>query len=159
MISFLAVLIPGQLLLTQLNIWNPIIRSLITRRVLALDTSPDDMRKGIFAGVSDPSVSSMKKFGLIEDDIGMLWLTPEFIRYRGDGQSFEIRREQLLKIERVTDKGSIAAYAGAVHIILHWQDDKGAGHMTRLHLENYWTLGALARMFDDLNKRLLDWKG
>ncbi|MHC9543076.1 MAG: hypothetical protein AB9903_26505 [Vulcanimicrobiota bacterium] len=156
-IPFLVIFIPGQFILTWINIWKPLICSLAGKRLMTMGVTQQEISTGIFAGVSEPDVSSMKKFSYVEDDIGLLWITQECIRYRGDSQSFEITRVQLTEIERRVDKGSIAAYAGAVHIILHWEDEAGA-HMKRVHLENYWFLGALAGLYDDLAGRLEEWK-
>jgi hypothetical protein len=158
MIPFLVAFIPGQLLFAWLNLWKPLICGIIEKRLSAKGISQDEMATGIFAGVSDPDRSSMGKFSMVEDDFGMLWMTPDLIRYEGDDQAFEIRRAELKDIERVADQGSMAAYAGAVHIILHWDDEAGVAHKKRLHLENYWTLGALAHQFDDMAGRLDGWK-
>ena len=111
----------------------------------------------MYAGISDPAKSGMKKFSMVEDDLGMLWLEPRTIRYLGDSQAFEIDRSQVIAVERAADKGSIAAYAGAVHMIIHWRDKAGQDKLVRLHLENYWTLGALARMLSSWGK-LEEWQ-
>ena len=157
LIPFLVVFIPCQILLAWTNIWNPLICSLTRKRLLAIGYTQDEIKTGICAGVSDPTISSMKKFSMIEDDIGLLWITPQCIRYRGDLQTFEIDHSQLTEIERLVDKGSMAAYAGAVHIILHWKDDRGE-HTKRLHLENYWTLSSLAGLYDKFALRLSEWE-
>lgn len=156
-IPFLVIFIPGQFFLTWINIWKPLICSIAGKRLMAMGVTQQEISTGFFAGISEPDVSSMKKLSYVEDDIGLLWITPECIRYRGDSQSFEITRAQLTEIERVVDRGSIATYAGAVHIILHWEDEAGA-HKKRVHLENYWLLGALAALYDDLAGRLEEWK-
>jgi hypothetical protein len=158
MIPFLLIFIPGQLFFSWFVLWNPLISSLTRKRLTAKGLSTDEIQEGIHAGLSDPEVSSMKKFSMIEDDIGMLWLTPEYIRYEGDSQAFRISRAELTRIERAVDKGSIAAYAGAVHIILHWTDSEGTSHKRRLHVENCWTLSRQAKKLDELDTRLNEWK-
>lgn len=158
MIPFLALFIPGQLLVAWSNIWKPLVCGLIRKRLLSEGLSPDEMESGMYAGISDPSKSSMKKFSLIEDDLGMLWLIDGTIRYKGDSQAFEIDRSQVTAVERTVDKGSIAAYAGAVHIIIRWRDGVGQDRMVRLHLEDYWTLSSLARKLDGLGTALEQWQ-
>ncbi len=120
---------------------------------------PDfEIESGIWAGVSDPKQSSMGKLTCVEDDLGMLWLRPNGIFYRGDSQTLDIRRPQIIDVERKVDSGSMAAYAGAVHIIIHWRDTNEAERQTRLHLEDCWTLTGLARALDELADRIEKWR-
>ena len=155
---FLLIFIPGQLALTWFQLWTPLLRSLVLKRMAALGVSPEQVGTGIFAGISDPSVSSMKKFSMVEDDIGMLWIMPDSLYFQGDGHQLEIGRSQLLEIEREVDRGSISAYVGAVHIILSWQTPDGVRHRKRLHVENSWTLIQQAKMLDGLAHGLEEWK-
>jgi len=158
MIPFLVIFIPGQLLFSWLNIWNLLITSLTRRRLAVKGIPMDEIQNGLYTGISDPEVSSMKKFSMIEDDIGMLWITPEHIRYEGDSQSFRITRGELKGIERAVDRGSIAAYAGAVHVILSWTDSTGTTIKRRIHAENCWTLTDQAKKLDELDRKLNEWK-
>jgi hypothetical protein len=132
-------------------------KTLIRKRLSAIGISPERMNEGFYAGISDPSVSSFRK-GLIEDDVGMMWLDADAIVYRGDAKRLEIKRNQLLQIERVVDKGSMAAYAGAVHVILQWQDEKNVQVRTRIHVMNCFTLSGVARALDKLEDDLKHWR-
>lgn len=156
LIPFFCVLVPGQFFLAWFNIWAPMEKTLIRKRLSAIGITDEKMNEGIYAGISDPSVSSFKK-GLIEDDIGMIWLEPEALVYQGDAKRLEIRRGQLLQIERVVDKGSMAAYAGAVHVILLWQDESGVQKRTRIHVMNCYTLTGIARALDKIAEDLKRW--
>ncbi|MFA6292064.1 MAG: hypothetical protein WC637_09800 [Victivallales bacterium] len=157
LIPFFCVLVPGQFFLAWFNIWAPMEKTLIRKRLSAIGIAPARMDEGFYAGISDPSVSSFRK-GLIEDDVGMMWLDADAIVYRGDAQNLEIRRSQLLQIERVVDKGSMSAYAGAVHVILLWQNEKGAQIRTRIHVMNCFTLTGIARSLDKLADDLKRWR-
>ncbi|MCX6986293.1 MAG: hypothetical protein NT118_16335 [Lentisphaerae bacterium] len=157
LIPFFCVLVPGQFLLAWFNIWMPIEKTLIRKRLSAIGIAPGRMNEGFYAGISDPSVSSFAK-GLIEDDVGMMWLDADAIVYQGDARRLEIKRGQLVQIERKVDKGSMAAYAGAVHVILVWQDDKGAQNRTRIHVMNCFTLTGIARSLDKLADDLKRWQ-
>lgn len=157
LLPFFCVLVPGQFFLAWFNIWAPIDKSLIRKRLSGIGISPERMSEGIYAGISDPSVSSFKK-GLIEDDVGMMWLEPDAIVYQGDARRLEIKRSQLIKIERAVDKGSMAAYAGAVYVILVWQDENGVQNRTRIHVMNCLTLTGIARSLDKLADALKRWQ-
>jgi len=157
-VPFFLILIPGQFLLAWFNLWAPIEKSLIRRRLAAQGLSAAQLDYGLYVGVSDPRTSSLRKFGLVEDDVGMLWLTPRSLVYRGDAQSWEIPRDALVDLRRAVDKGSIAAYAGAVHIILRWRAADGSEQCARLHAENCWSLSVVARALDRLWDRLEAWR-
>lgn len=157
LIPFFCMLVPVQFFLAWFNIWAPMEKTLISKRLSAIGIVPERMKEGFYAGISDPSVSSFRK-GLIEDDVGMMWLDPDAIVYRGDARHLEIKRSQLLRIERVVDKGSMAAYAGAVHVILVWQDDKGVQNKTRIHTMNCFTLTGIACSLDKLAEELKGWQ-
>ena len=157
LIPFFCILVPGQFFLAWFNIWVPIEKTLIRKRLSAIGIAPERMNEGFYAGISDPSVSSFAK-GLIEDDVGMMWLDADAIVYQGDARRMEIKRSQLVQIERTVDKGSMAAYAGAVHVILVWQDEKGVHNRTRIHTMNCFTLSGIARSLDKLADDLKIWQ-
>jgi hypothetical protein len=146
-----------QLFTTWLRIWLPVESRLARTRLRALGVEPARMERGILLGISDPSRTSLAK-GLIEDDIGMLWITPDELIYEGDNDEFRVRREQLLSIERVADAGSISAYFGNVAIILTLACEGAAPRRLRLHPESSWTWTATARASDRLGNELEQWK-
>src|SRR5688572_32692008 len=47
-------------------------------------SSPAQFPGGIPIGISDPAKSTMKKFLLVEEDLGLLWFTPTHLIYRGE---------------------------------------------------------------------------
>jgi hypothetical protein len=145
------------LLTSFLSIWTPLDKPMITQRLLLLGVPQEDIERGILIGISDPAKSSFKKFTMVEEDVGMLWLNPESLVYHGDSKSFEIMKNELLDIERSSDPGSLAAYGGAVDIILHFRQDSGAESLIRLHTEGNWTLRAMRRSLDSLAQKLAAW--
>jgi hypothetical protein len=87
-------------------------------RLLQKGVTREQLANGIYMGLSNPERSSWKKFGLIEDDLGMLWIERDKITYMGDSISFSFTPDQLTRNERISDSGSVAAYAGVSHIII-----------------------------------------
>jgi hypothetical protein len=141
------------------NIWRPCVTRLTHSRLLALGVEPARIDQGILLGISDPAKKSSRKLGLIEDDLGMLWITPDELVYEGDNDAFRIRGEQCLSIERVVDAGSVSAYFGNVHIILTFGCDGAAPRRVRLHPESSMTMTGTARASDRLADELERWKG
>ena len=156
LVLFFGPFIVLQLVSIWLNIWTPLVTRLTRSRLLADGIEPARIDQGILLGISDPSKKSSRKLGLIEDDVGMLWITPDELVYEGDNDAFRIRREQCLSIERVADAGSVSAYFGNVHIILTLA---GAGAAPRLHPESTMTMTGTARASDRLANELERWKG
>jgi hypothetical protein len=151
-----AVLFVG-LLTSFVAIWTPLDRPMISQRLEVLGIPRHDLENGILAGISDPAKSSFKKFTMVEEDVGMLWLKPGRIVYHGDRESFEIARNQLKGIERSSDPGSLAAYGGAVDIVLHFEQENGEERQVRLHTEGNWTLPAIRKSLDSLALKLNTW--
>ena len=160
-ISFLALvfipLVLLQLLTTWLRIWLPVESRLARARLRALGVEPARMDQGILLGISDPSRTSLAK-GLIEDDIGMLWIMPDELIYEGDNDEFRVRREQLLSIERMANPGAVSAYFGNVNIILTLACDGAPPRRVRLHPESSITMTGTARASDRLAIELERWK-
>ena len=147
-----------QIVTIWFNIWRPCETRLTHARLLALGIEPGRIEQGIFLGISDPAKKSIRKFGLIEDDVGMLWITPDELVYEGDNDAFRIRREQCLSIERVADPGSVSAYFGNVNIILTFGSDDAGPRRVRLHPESSMTMTGTARASDHLADELERWK-
>lgn len=139
------------------NFWNPIWKRITRLRLVQKRVTEEQSAKGFYMGISNPEKSSWKKFGLIEDDIGMLWIEKDKISYVGDSIYFSFTREQLENIERISDAGSVAAYAGVSHIILKFMTPSGSRRI-KLHMESYWTLTGLARATDELAEQIALWK-
>ena len=148
-----------QLTSVWLTIWTPLELRLARSRLLTLGIEPARIQEGTFLGISDPAKKSMGKMGLIEEDIGMLWITPDELVYRGDNVGFSVRRDQLTSIERIADAGSVSAYFGNVHIILTFNREGAPPRRVRLHPESSWTMTGTARASNDLAQALERWKG
>jgi hypothetical protein len=158
MLPFFLCLLAVQLLLVWVNIWAPVWRAVLLRRLSAMGVGSGELVAATLAGISDPSRSSMKKLTLVEDDVGALWIGPEQLVYRGDRDGFTVSREELLGLERAADAGGIAAYAGAVHPLLRFRTPGGEERTVRLHAWGSWTLGGVARDLDAMCERLEGWR-
>jgi hypothetical protein len=141
-----------------LSIWTPAVKRLAHSRLRAIGVEPARIGKGILLGISDPAKKSSRKLGWIEDDIGLLWITPNELIYEGDTDAFRVHRDQCLSIERVADAGSVSAYFGNVHIILSFAGEGSTPRRVRLHPESSMTATGTARASDSLAKKLEAWK-
>lgn len=159
LVPILGMLVIVQFLFMWINIWAPLEKAVVKSRLTACGISKEDMERGMYTGISDPAKSSFKKLTMVEEDIGMLWIEADELIYRGDSDGFRIHRRQLIEVERVTDSGSMSAYAGNVHIILRFRTEDGTERRTRLHTLVCWTLGRLAKASNSLAKRLVSWQG
>ena len=137
--------------------WPVAMRSLTAKRLERLGVPREAQSAGLYVGVSDPSRNSFKKFSLIEEDLGVLWLAPGLLGYRGDATAWDLPREAVLGIERRADAGSTAAYFGAVAVILCYRDPAGQERRLRLHASGGWTMTATARKQNELAERLTTW--
>jgi hypothetical protein len=156
--AFLAPFVVANLVMVWLSIWTPLEWILIKRRLAARGIPREHLATGMCMGLSDPSKSSFKKFTLVEEDMGMLWINPDMLRYRGDSIDFDIRRDQLLEIERRADAGSTSSYFGAAHVIIRFAQDDATEQRQRLHTEGNWTQTGKAKALNDLAERLSTWK-
>jgi hypothetical protein len=155
--SALGLFVLLQILLVWLQIWAPLEKSIIVKRLCNYGVMPQQLAGALFVGISDPSRSSLKKMTLVEDDIGALWITPEVMAYRGDSDTFDIRPEQFLGMERKADTWSTSSLAGAVHVLIRFQTPEGAERTVRFHVEGGWTLTAKARAMDRLAEQISRW--
>jgi hypothetical protein len=147
-----------QLLSIWFRIWTPIVSRLTRARMRALGVEPARMDRAILLGISDPAFTSMAK-GLIEDDVGMLWIEPDELVYEGDTDEFRVRREQCTSIERLADAASTSAYFGNVNVVLTFTEDGAGPRRVRLHPESSMTMTGIARASDRLADELERWKG
>src|SRR5207237_5303748 len=84
-------------------IWAPLEKRLIERRLLAQGITAAQLQTGIFVGISNPASGILKRFGAIEEDLGVLWVSPDQLIYWGDGERFSLTRDQVVQIERKAD--------------------------------------------------------
>ncbi|MHC4441121.1 MAG: hypothetical protein ACYTF1_15850 [Planctomycetota bacterium] len=140
------------------QIWAPLEKKVIARRLGALGIPLQYIQTGTYIGVSDPTKSSFKKMTLVEDDCGMLWVTPTTISYRGDTETFDIQRDQLIEVERRADAGDNDSLAGVVNVIMKIRQDDGQQRSIRLHCEGCWTQSAKARAMDRLTSEITQWQ-
>jgi hypothetical protein len=157
-VGFFAPFIFAQFLFVWLQMWGPLGRIVITRRLLARGLPREQLALGRFIGTSDPAHNTFKKFGLVEEDLGMLWIGPDRLVFWGDRDAWEIPHDQLVEVERRADAGSTASYFGAVDVILRYRDAAGAERRVRLHPETDWTMTGKARATEDIAQRLMMWQ-
>jgi hypothetical protein len=157
-VSFFGPFIVAQLAMVWLQIWGPLERIVITRRLLGMNILREALAGGVYVGLSDPNKNSFKKFTAVEDDVGVLWFSHDRLVYRGDAQAWQVMRGQLLDVERKADAGSTSSYFGAVHIIVRFIDDTGAEQRWRLHSEGDLTMSGRARSLDRLAAALDNWR-
>jgi len=146
-----------QLVLIWLQIWAPLERRLIEERLSAMGTSPDRIASGHWVGISDPTKSSLKKMTLVEEDVGMLWIDDDALRYQGDVEQVELRPEQVQQVDQRADAGSAAALGGVANPVLRCSLD-GKPRQLRLHPEGCWTLTAAGRACDEFTRVLSEWR-
>lgn|GEM_PF-2601485 len=146
-----------QLALVWVNLWAPLEKRLILRRLAAQGITPEQIQFGSFVGLSDPTRSSLKKFTAIEEDVGMLWVDAERMVYFGDKEQFNLTPEQVLAAERKVDAASTTALSGTAHLILRVRQPDGSERQIRLHTAGVWTLGRKRTAMDALAQRINEW--
>jgi hypothetical protein len=150
----------GQLVNIWVLVWAPLEKRAINRRLSAIGITPAQMETGIYLGLSDPSHRSLaKRFAAIEEDIGMLWFAPEQLIYYGDTERLSITREQLVSVDRRVDGRSTTALSGTAHVILTVRLPDGTQRLIRLHTEGVTTMGGKRRAMNQLNERIMAWRG
>jgi len=142
------------------DIWKPLNKTMVVRRLAARGISEANIERGIRIGISDPDKKKdpKKKTGMVEHDVGMLWLLKDALVYKGDTEDFRVWRQQLVAVERAVDAKSMSAYFGNVHVIIRFTTDEGTERRVRLHSEGGWTMSSKARASDELERKLMEWK-
>lgn len=143
--------------LVQLHLLAPLEPKLAARRLAAMGVPAAEIARGQCIGISDPADSGWKKSAL-EDDIGLLWVEPERLLYKGDQDAFEVARGRLLEVERTAVASSVSSYSGNRHIVLRFATDAGGERRVRLHAEGCWTPGRVVQATDQLADRLNAWR-
>ena len=156
LLPLFAGLIPLQIAQMWINIWAPVTRRLIAKRLAARGILPAQLQTALLTGISDPLRSSFKKLTLVEDDIGALWITSDRLMYWGDTDQFSILPGQIVELERRADSGSTSMLSGTAHVILHIQLPEGVRQI-RLHTEGHWTQGRNRKAMDNLASLISQW--
>jgi hypothetical protein len=145
-----------QVLQLKVLIWAPVEKRFITKRLLALGISIEQIKSGTMIGLSDPTRTSAGK-GIIEDDMGVLWITPEQLIFYGDREQFGITRDQVVRVEQKGDTLSITALSGVTHIILHVRMADGPERQIRLHVEAKWTMSGKRHTMNAIAHQIGQW--
>jgi hypothetical protein len=138
-------------------IWSPLERRVVTRRLAAMGITSAQLQNAVLTGLSNPTRSSFKKFGAVEEDIGALWVGPDQLIYYGDSEQLAFTREQVTQIERKADAGSTTILSGTAHVILHVKQPDGSERQIRLHTEGVSTMGQKRRAMDELADSITNW--
>jgi hypothetical protein len=156
--AFFLPFVAAQILFIWLLIWAPLEPMTIVRRLRARGLPEESIRTGLPIGISDPNKNSLKKLTIVEEDLGMLWIEPPVLSYRGDEIDFDVTPALVISIEQRADAGSTSSYFGASQIILHYVEPNGTERRVRLHPEGQWTQTGKARALDALAERLRSWR-
>ena len=158
--AFFGLFVIAQLFLIWFQIWVPLDRILIVRRMRALGIPAERIATGLPIGTSNLDKKVRRWFRVVvEDDMGMMWFDQDRLVYFGDVCPWSIARDELLAIERAAMKSATSSYFGAVHVILVFRRPDGSEGRLRLHSQCAWTQTARARALDELADRLTSWKG
>jgi hypothetical protein len=147
-----------QLLSIFIDIWQPLGKSTVKRRLTAHGVPDEELANGMCIGISDPAKSSLKKMTMVEEDVGLFWLNENELVYKGDAESFHVSREQFIDTQRAVDADSMSAYCGNVHVIIRFRTADGTERRVRLHSEGTWTMRGRAKESDSLAEKLICWK-
>jgi hypothetical protein len=157
-VSWVILFILTQLLMTWIAIWKPMGKLIIKRRLVILGINEEEMEKGIYIGISNPTNSSFKKMTYVQEDVGMLWLHSNELIYKGDKDNFNISRENLIEVERIADFGGLSAFFGDISVIIRYRTTDGTEQRIRLHCGDVWTLSGIAKESDMLSEKIIHWK-
>jgi len=146
-----------QMVLLWVLLWSPLEKRIIRKRLRTAGVSRAEVHSAMLVGLSNPGSGFAKRFGMIEEDLGGLWLTPELLIYRGDGEQFGITRGQLVQMERRADHRSTSVLGGIAHVILHVSLPDGSVRPIRLHTEGHWTMGRKRAAMEALAGAIAKW--
>jgi hypothetical protein len=154
---WLATIVPALILVnvgtSLFGVWSSVETRLIDRRLAAQGMTRQQLRTGLHLGISDPTRRDWTK-AVLEDDVGMLWIEPGRLRYRGDVDEFELTPRDVLQVERVVVGSNLSAHLGVRHIVLQLAE----GRRIRLYVEGHWSMASLRRATDRLAERLVRWQ-
>ncbi|MGA3267395.1 MAG: hypothetical protein ABSE16_11285 [Verrucomicrobiota bacterium] len=158
MLPLIAAFVGIQVLQMWVQIWAPLERRTILNRLAARGITPAQIQGATLVGLSDPASGLTKRVGAIEEDMGALWVTPDYLMFRGDVEQLDISRSQIAQIERKVDSRSTTALAGIAHVILHVRLPDNSIRRIRLHVEGLWTLGRKKRAMEVLANAIAEWQ-
>jgi hypothetical protein len=146
-------------LLLWFHIWAPLDLMVIHRRMRALGVHAERIAMGVPIGTTDPD-RKRRRFlaGMVEEDLGMLWLDAEQLLFFGDMGSWSITHDQLLSIDRLAHKRAITSHFGAINVVLRFRRVDGSEGRVLLFSEGTWTHIGQARALDKLADRLVSWR-
>jgi hypothetical protein len=157
LLPVLLMIVGVQMVSLWVLIWSPLERQIIRKRLKAMGVTREQLHGAALVGLSNPASGFAKRFGMIEEDVGAMWVGPEVLVYRGDGEQFGIGREQLVQMERRADHRSTSVLGGLAHVILHVSLSDGSIRQIRLHTEGHWTMGGKRRAMDALADAIARW--
>jgi len=156
LLPVLVFLVGSQIVLLWIHIWAPVRVRMIRKRLAAMGITKEQLQGAILVGLSNPA-RRKRPFGVIQEDMGAMWLASDRMSFRGDVEQFDLARGQIAGIERQEDKRSGTMLAGIAHVILHVRLADGSIRLIRLHVEGQWTMGEKRRAMDGLAYAIHHW--
>jgi len=159
MLPVMVMVVGVQIVQLWVLIWSPQEKRIIIKRLAVLGIMPAQLQSAALVGLSNPASGLTKRFAAIEEDMGALWVQPDLLMYRGDGEQFDLTRDQLAQMERKADNRSTSVLGGIAHVILHVRLSDGSIRQIRLHTEGHWTMGRKRKAMDALADAIARWHG
>ncbi|MCP4602078.1 MAG: hypothetical protein GY847_16440 [Proteobacteria bacterium] len=154
-VGIFGTLIIGMIFLSYYSIWDSMFMRMVYRRLQAKGVSEEDIMKGQVIGISNPERSSGTKL-VVEDDIGLLLIRDERIEYHGDAEDIVIDSGKLVEVIRKTDRLSLDAVGGVVHLILRFKDSSDKERKIRIHAQD-WSMGLKKKGMEKLHWQFSKW--
>jgi len=138
--------------------WAPLEKDLIRLRLRARGLTDEVLDSGTPVGISNPTRSSVRRmFRPIEEDVGMLWLEPGRLTYRGDSEDIAASCNEVEPVERSLDAWNPVSLSGAREVIIRLRQG-GTERLIRFHPEGAWTVWAKKRGRNRLASRIDSWR-
>lgn len=138
-------------------VWAPLEKRIIWNRLRTTGVSHAEVQSAILVGLSNQATGFIKRFGATDNDIGGLWLTPELLIYRGDGEQFGVTREQLVQMEQQTEDRTASFFGSTAQVTLHVSLSDGSIRPIRLHAKGHWTKENKRAAMDALADAIAEW--
>ena len=157
LVPVLLMIVVVQIASSWVVIWAPLEKRIIRKRFRTAGVSRAEVYSAMLVGLSNPGSGFARRFGAVEEDLGGLWLTPELLIYRGDGEQFGLTREQLVQMERRAERRSASVIGNMAHVILHILLPDGSVRPIRLHMAGHWTMGGKRAAMEALAGAIAQW--